>query len=435
MFVIKKILIAILTLEARLIIKKYRPFVIAVTGSVGKTSTKDAIYTVLKKQSGSYIRSSEKSLNSEIGLPLTIIGVSNAWYSISGWWHNVTRGLSLILEKHDYPDTLIVEVGADHPGDIRRVAKWLQPNIAVITRISKTPVHVEYFSSPEEVFEEKVSLAKSIKKGGALILYGDDDNVESIKEGVRERGAEVITFGTSSGSVVRGSGEHTIYDDSKSPEGISFTVEIDGKGSAVTLKGIIGSTYMYPLLAAAAVGKALGLSSESIASGLNEYQAPKGRMNLIAGINNSTLIDDSYNSSPDAAKAALEVLKNLKSTGQKIAVLGDMMELGKYSADEHRKIGTLASTTVSQLVTVGVRSRATADEAISSGMSTESVHPFVSGEDAISYLKSAIEPGDIILIKGSQSVRAERIVKALMNEPEKASELLVRQEKEWLEKK
>src|SRR5664279_1555372 len=142
MTLFKRIIVFILTWESRLIIKKYRTFIVAVTGSVGKTSAKDAIYRIFESNGG-YVRKSEKSLNSEIGLPLTIIGAPNAWRDPAGWLRNMSRGLSLILKKEEYPNTLVLELGADHPGDIKNAASWLKPNIAVITKVSVLPVHVE----------------------------------------------------------------------------------------------------------------------------------------------------------------------------------------------------------------------------------------------------------------------------------------------------
>src|SRR5690349_8876620 len=146
----KYIVVALLTLESRLILAKYKPFIIAVTGSVGKTSTKDAIFSVLKGQSR-HVRKSDKSMNSETGLPLTVIGVPNAWRSLSGWIGNLLAGARLIFQKSDYPDCLILEVGADRPNDIKKMTKWLHPNISVITQISELPAHVEFFESAEEV--------------------------------------------------------------------------------------------------------------------------------------------------------------------------------------------------------------------------------------------------------------------------------------------
>ncbi|MEI6304819.1 MAG: Mur ligase family protein [Candidatus Taylorbacteria bacterium] len=435
MNLLKKILVKILIAESKLIVKKYKPFIVAVTGSVGKTSTKDAIYSVLKDQSR-YVRKSEKSMNSEIGLPLTIIGVPNAWKSIGGWLNNVNEGLSLIFKKRDYPDCLILEIGADHPGDISSVAKWLKPDVSVITKVSKTPVHVEFFSSPEQVFEEKASLAEAVRDGGSLVLFADDDNVIGIKDRVSARNVNVISYGTKA-SMVNGSNlmiEYGMNGETKYPIGIKFDIEMKGSKSSIVMNGVIGNTYQYPILAAAAVGLAKGMSIEKIVKNLGSYSAPRGRMNLLAGRDGSTIIDDTYNSSPDATVSALRSLKTIESSGVKIAILGDMMELGKFSADEHKGIGREVVTVANILITVGQRSRATADEAIRSGMDSRKVFSYDSAADLVSRGLPVVGSGDIILVKGSQSVRMERVVKALLRDGSSAEKTLVRQEKEWLDK-
>jgi UDP-N-acetylmuramoyl-tripeptide--D-alanyl-D-alanine ligase len=431
MTLLKSIIIWILTVEARLILFKYRPTIIAVTGSVGKTSTKDAIFAVLKN-GGGFVRKADKSMNSEIGLPLTIIGIPNAWRSMRGWTNNILTGLRLIFGRHSYPDTLVLEVGADHPGDIRKVARWLRPHIAVITRISMTPVHVEFFSSPEEVFEEKAALAEAVRPKGTVILFADEPKILTIKERLRET-VTVVTFGTSVEAKALGS-EYKITYENNAPVGFTFKMDLDTR-EEVVIRDVIGTTHMYPLLAAAAVGKVRGMNTQAIVKAVSAFDAPPGRMNIIPGIKNSTIIDDTYNSSPDATGAALDTMKSLQGVGRKIAVLGDMMELGKYSSDEHRKAGIQAATSVKELITVGLRSRAgTADEALKKGMFTGAVHSFTTAAEAIPRLISLVKSGDVILVKGSQSMRMEHIVKALMRQPEKAGELLVRQEKEWLKK-
>ncbi len=452
MNVIKNILVWALTLESRLIVARHKPYIIAVTGSVGKTSTKDAIYSVLSgphvcdDQHICYVRRSEKSMNSELGLPLTVIGAPNAWHSASGWFRNLVTGAKLVLGG-EYPDCLILEVGADHPGDIKRVAKWLEPDIAVITRVSRTPVHVEFFKSPEEVFEEKAALATAVKKGGALILFADDERTLSLAERVKGRDVSVISYGLNEMAGIRGS-EMQVLREGDVPAGFTFRVSSGGAGSVapsdlsifselVTVRGVTGAAYMYPLLAAAAVGKARGISAAAIAASLSSFEAPHGRLNLLHGLNGSTLIDDTYNSSPDAATAALEALKGIvpSAGGRRIAVLGDMMELGKYAADEHRKIGREAIGTVDILYTAGQRSRLTADEAAKSGLPAESIRSFDTAEEAAEALAPIVAPGDVILVKGSQSMRMERVTRALLADQSQAAELLVRQEKEWLDKK
>ena len=436
----KAIIVRILTLESRLILRKYKPFIVAVTGSVGKTSTKDAIYSVLKSPGlclpdGGicYVRKTDKSMNSDIGLPLTVIGVPNAWRDIGGWVNNIIAGLKLILIKSEYPDCLILEVGADHPGDIRNIAHWLQPDIAVITKVSKTPVHVEFFDSPEQVFEEKASLAEAVKPGGTLVLFADDEKVASLADRVKDKGVKILTFGITAPATVRGTDCKAIYADN-APIGISFTLDLVGEKSPVIIHNILGSSYMYPLLAAAAVGKARNVPLASIVSSLESYDAPKGRMHIIQGLNGSTLIDDTYNSSPDAVVSALDTLKGLETSGAKIAVLGDMMELGKYSTEQHRGAGKEVVGSANQLITVGPRSRATAEEAVKGGLPAGAANSFATSEEAAAFLAPIVKSGDIILIKGSQSMRMEKVAKALLRQPERAGELLVRQEKEWLRK-
>lgn len=454
MKLLKTIIVAILTLESRLILAKYKPFIVAVTGSVGKTSTKDAIYSVLKSQ-GRYVRKAEKSMNSETGLPITILGVPNAWRNIYGWLQNIVQGARLILKKNEYPDCLVLELGADHPNDIKKIAKWLHPDIVVITQISALPVHVEFFKHPEEVFEEKASLATAVKNGGMLVLFADNEKVLALADRVKDKNVKVISFGTVEVAQVKGSEYKVKYEmrDTSyevqnleneknsylsTPSGFTFKLDMNDESAQVSTKGILGKSYMYPLLAAAAVARARNLSISTIVNGLNSYDTPKGRMNIVAGINDATLIDDTYNSSPDAVSSALQTLKDLECSGVKIAVLGDMMELGHYSAEEHRKLGREVGDILSvngQLVTVGQRSRVMADEAIKAGMLAIQVHSFNTSLEAGEYLKLIVKRGDVILIKGSQSIRMERTVKMLMKNPEQAEKLLVRQEKEWLLKK
>ncbi|HTK33009.1 MAG TPA: UDP-N-acetylmuramoyl-tripeptide--D-alanyl-D-alanine ligase [Candidatus Paceibacterota bacterium] len=436
MQIIKKLIVFILTVESRLILKKYKPFVIAVTGSVGKTATKDAIFCALK--SSGHVRKSDKSMNSEIGLPLTIIGVPNAWKSMSGWISNIQAGAKLILSKAVYPEVLILEIGADHPNDIKKVVTWLRPDIAIITKVGDKPVHVEFFDSPAQVFEEKSALARAIKPGGTAVLFADEPKIVALGEELKTKGIIVETFGAAENSTVRGSKYTPSYEmvgSAKVPTGFTFELTVGLETKIIAVKNVVGQTFMYPLLAAVAVAQVrkidLGVAIENIHS----YEAPKGRMNIIAGKNGTTLIDDTYNSSPDAVFAALNTLHGLDCAGKKIAVLGDMMELGQYSSDEHRGVGKKVYGIADVLIAVGPRTKTLVEEALASGMKPESVRWYSSSVEAGEGLQSMISSGDIILIKGSQSPRLERVTKALMADPSQAETLLVRQEKEWLEKK
>jgi UDP-N-acetylmuramoyl-tripeptide--D-alanyl-D-alanine ligase len=422
--ILKKIIAMILGIEARVILKKYKPIVVAITGSVGKTSTKDAIYTVLSSTSG-FVRKSDKSFNSEIGVPLTILGCENGWNDPFIWLQNIFRGLELIIFKSRYPDTLILEVGADHPGDIKNLAKWLQPHVAVITKVSAVPVHVEFFPSREVLLKEKSYLAKALRKDGVLVLSEDDEDVKSMSTGMSQR---TITFGMRHSATVSASNESIIYEERegiRAPVGMTFKLNYEGNSIPVFVHGILGVQQIYPLLAAASVGISRGVILTTIAEAICKHIPPKGRMNIIQGVNQSVIIDDTYNSSPDALREALLTLGKIETSGKKIAVLGDMMELGKYSVEEHKKAGELARQMTTTLVTVGQRSK----------VMGENVTSFTTSREACDYVRRLVGKGDIILVKGSQSMRMERIVEALLYEPEKAPKLLVRQEPEWIRRK
>lgn len=433
MNILKKIIVKILTIESRIILAKYKPFVVAITGSVGKTSTKDAIFCVLKN-SFRYARKSEKSMNSEIGLPLTVIGVPNAWRSFGGWMKNILIGFKVIFLRSEYPDCLVLEIGADHPGDISSVSKWLRSDIVIITKVSRTPVHVEFFKSPEQVFIEKASLVDSLKDDGCLILYADDDRVASLGEKVKSKNTKVLTYGIENPATARGLDAKISYlhGDGSTPVGMNYVVDLTGDKFDLHVRHVLGKVYMYPLLAAVAVGKAHNIPVNDIHKSLNLYEPPRGRLNIIQGIKDSIIIDDTYNSSPDAVISAFEAISGIDTNGARIAILGDMMELGKHSSNEHRRIGKEVVKYCNKLFTVGMRSEATAREAIANGMNPDLVKSYENSREAAKYVVDSIKTGDIILVKGSQSMRMERVVSALLKNPEKADRLLVRQEKEWL---
>ncbi len=426
--ILKKIIAKILELEARAILKKYQPRVIAVTGSVGKTSTKDAIYSVISKSF--YARKSEKSFNSDIGVPLTILGVSNAWSNPLKWLENIWRGFSLIIIKKAYPEWLVLEVGADRPGDIKKIAEWLKPNVVVVTKFANVPVHIEYFKSKDEVVAEKGNLVQALKHDGTLILNSDDVDVFSFKNKTVN---SILTYGLLGNAEVRATNYSIYYSEiDNEPFGVHFKVEYSGNCLPVKIIGTLGVNNIYAALAALAVGISLGLNLVEATENLSRFVPPKGRMNLIKGLKKTTIIDDTYNSSPVALHSALETIRGIKTKNRRIAVLGDMLELGRHTADQHKTAGILAATACDILVTVGLRSRVLAESAIDAGLDEDSVLQFDSSTEAGQYLKEIIKEGDIILVKGSQSMRMEKVVKEIMAEPSRAAELLVRQDEEWL---
>jgi UDP-N-acetylmuramoyl-tripeptide--D-alanyl-D-alanine ligase len=426
--ILKKIVSTIIQLEARAILKKYQPKIIAITGSVGKTSTKDAIYAVIAKSF--YARKSDKSFNSDIGIPLTILGCNNAWTNLFKWLENIWTGFTLIIFNKKYPAWLVLEVGADRPGDIKKVSAWLKPNIVVVTKFADVPVHIEYFKSKAEVIAEKGNLVDALRHDGTLVLNSDDSDVFAFKNKFSNK---IISYGMMGDAEVRASNYSVYYSEKTGePYGINFKVEYMGNCLPVKIIGTLGANNIYASLAAISVGLALGLNLVESTENLLKYIPPRGRMNLLRGISESTIIDDTYNSSPVATTSALNTLKDLKIvSGRKIAILGDMMELGKYTVESHEKAGELASQACDILITVGLRSRALAEKAIDMGMSEKNVLQFDNSLEAGKYIKNLIQPGDIVLVKGSQSTRMEKVVKEIMLEIDRASELLVRQDEEW----
>src|SRR3989344_5953483 len=357
--IFKTAVVFIITAEAKFILKKYKPRIIAVTGSVGKTSTKDAIFSVLSSKG--FVRKSEKSFNSEIGVPLTILGRPNAWSNPFAWISTIFAGLLLIIRREKYPEWLVLEVGADRPGDIKRIASWLLPDVVVITRLAPVPVHVEYFTSPEAVFKEKGELVKALKKDGTLVLSSDDENVLVLEK--LASGRKLVTFGFSRKASVAGSKTSVVYEGrgaSRHPIGMRFSIKENDEHIEIGMRGSVGRQIIYSAFAACAVGRAVELSMCDITKGLLGYEGPSGRMRLVEGIKHTLIIDDTYNSSPVAVQEALDALASLSTKGRKIAVLGDMLELGRFSVEEHHAIGTYAFTRADMLVTVGIRSRDTA---------------------------------------------------------------------------
>src|SRR3990167_9488650 len=434
--IFKKLVVFIITLEARAVLRKYKPKIVAVTGSVGKTSTKDAIYSVLSKSAR--VRKSEKSFNSEIGLPLTILGAPNAWNNPFRWLQNIIDGIFLLVFNVQYPEWLVLEVGADRPGDITSLSKWLPVDIAVITLLPEMPVHVEFFDSPEAVIEEKASLIDAIKRGGVLALFADDPRTLGLQHRLPAPDARIITFGFAEGADVRGEHVKLLQEKGKDnrPIGMSATITAEGVSVPIEIAGAAGAHTFLPALAAAAVGAALHKPLGDIAGALESYDPPPGRMRLIRGIKNTLIIDDSYNSSPAATMAALDTLSLIlpsesDSQGRRIAVLADMMELGRHSTEEHRKIGGYAAKHADLLITVGFRARDIAQGALDNGMPDNNILQFEDAGKAGAELQNLIQAGDCVLVKGSQSMRMERVVEEIMAEPDRAGELLVRQDAEW----
>lgn len=431
----KKIISFILILESRLVLLKYKPKIVAITGSVGKTSTKDAVYAVISEIA--YVRKSDKSYNSEIGLPLTILGLPNGWNNPFLWLQNICKAFWLVVWPHKYPKWLILEVGVGKPGDMRKTASWLKTDAVIITAIGETPAHIEFFNSKKHLIDEKAGLIKTLKSDGILILNKDDETVFSMSSGTKNL---ITTFGFKEGADLVGSGENIFYDDGQvplghspmgEPRGIIFRVDAGGVSLPVVIEKVFGRNHIYASLAALALAYGFKWNMINAIQKLKNYDLSPGRMRLIEGINSSFIIDDTYNSSPFACEAALKTLNEVKLSGRKIAILGDMLELGKHTKEAHENIGKIAKDNAEILIVVGPRAKDIKNGALGAGMKKEKILEFLDSREAGEYMKNYIKKGDLILVKGSQGMRMERAVELLMSNPRDKMKLLVRQEKEW----
>ncbi len=426
--ILKSIVVFILTLEARIVLWKYRPTIIAVTGSVGKTTVKDAIVFALSKSF--FVRGSAKSFNSELGVPLTVLGCeSGGWESVRAWLSIIGEGLALIAFQNHYPKVLVVEVGTDKPGDIARITRWLKPNVAVVTRVGDVPVHVEFFSSRSELIAEKGNIVGALKANGIAVLSADDPDVISMR--TRAPYAKIFTYSMTGSADVTGSDADLFYSKEGVPMGVECVATYAGENAPLIIKGTANFSALHGALAACAVAIVLGAPFQETVRAFESFTVPKGRSRLIEGIRGSIIIDDTYNASPAAVAAALDALGRIDTGGRKIAILGDMLELGKHSVEAHKKMGVHASEVADILITVGLRSEVAGAEAELCGMYKEDVHHFTDSVAAGEFLKMVVKDHDVVLVKGSQRVRMERIVERIMAHPEQKHNLLVRQEEAW----
>jgi UDP-N-acetylmuramoyl-tripeptide--D-alanyl-D-alanine ligase len=419
----KKILEFLLKTVTILIIRKYNPLIIGITGSVGKTSTKEAIYSTfsgVKK-----IRKSSGNLNTEVGAPLVFFKENKPGKNIFGWFLIIIKGLFLLIKTDkNYPEVVISEMAADKPGDLDYLGSFIKPDISVITAVGKVPVHIEFYKNAKEVAKEKRKIIKATKKDGTVILNNDDPYVSRMKTKKKKS----FSFGYKEESDVVIKSFQT-----KSTKGSFGVLQYKDKDFSFSLPSCIGDSFAYIAATVFTVGISLKIKPEEVTKLMEKIRPAKGRMYLIKGIKETVIIDGSYNASPLSTKSALLTLKKMDGK-RKIAVIGDMLELGRYSANEHRKIGKLAVTCCDYLFVVGGWSTVVEKSAICEGMKKENVFSFLKSSDVVQEVEKIISPKDVILVKGSQGARTEKVVLGLMKNPKKAKKKLVRQDKYWKNK-
>jgi UDP-N-acetylmuramoyl-tripeptide--D-alanyl-D-alanine ligase len=355
---------------------------IGITGSIGKSTTKETVANVLARR---YVTlRSEGNLNNEIGLPLTLLR---------------------LRAEHQ---RAVLEMGMYALGEITQLVGWAKPRIGVVTNVG--PVHLERLGSVERIAEAKSELPRGLppaEDGGVAILNRDDPLVWTMAGRTKAR---VFSYGLHP--------ESDLWADeiqSRGLEGIKFRLHYRKERYHANLP-LLGRHSVHTALRGAAVGLMDGLSWDEIIHGLQDVRGQL-RLMVVPGLRETTLVDDTYNASPDSTMAALNLLRDIANSSQRaVAVLGDMLELGSYEQAGHRLVGGRAAQVVDKLVTVGQRARWIADEALAAGMESTDVHPVASNTDAIGILQGMIRPGDIVLVKGSRAAAMEGIVDALSRE-------------------
>lgn len=393
---------------------------VAVSGSVGKTTTKTNIARVL---SGRYrVRMLEGNHNTHLSAPIAILGIDypeNVRSIFS--WLAVLRAAKLRVKQPADVDVIVQELGSDKPGDLAQFAAYLRPAIGVVTGV--TPEHMEFFSSIEKVAEEELATANFSQ----IALINRDDIEGRFANFLTNRAID--TYGTTSAAEYRfeiddftlenGYTGRVIAPEFKEP--VSATVRVFGEHT------------LRPAMAAVAVAVKLGLSAQDIVQGLASIAPVPGRMNILRGVKHSTLIDDTYNSSPAAAAAAMQTLY-AQQAPQRIAILGSMNELGASSQEEHQKLGNLCDPNLlAWVITVGDEAeRYLAPHAKARGCQVKS---FKSALDAGAFAHSVMEDDALILVKGSQGdIYLEEAVKILLHETSE-DQALVRQSPAWMKRK
>lgn len=417
---LKKLVLFILKLMAKSRIRRFKGKIIAVTGSIGKTSTKEAIYSVLNTQFK--VKKSNKSMNTDFGLLLSILDVESGYTSVTKWSWFLLKAFYHCLFR-DYSEILLLETGVDKPKDMDFLLSVIKPDIAIITNIA--PVHMAegQFKDLQQIFDEKKKLVENLRENGVAILNIDNPFLAHLAKG---RGKKVTrTFGKDKDADFFASRIE------QSINGLSFILHNENKRYEIKTP-VLGEHNIYVLMPAIICARLMGMEMEAAILALDRFSLPPGRMTAIPGKNNSIILDSSYNSSPEALKEALKILKASAGERRKIAVLGNMNELGAESEMFHKMIGELVPSFVDVLLTVGADAKFFAEEAEKKGMKKENIHMFKTSPDAAEFFQDKVKDGDVILVKGSQNrVRLEKFVKAVMANPLDADRLLVRQEKVW----
>lgn len=386
-----KLLQIYLKFWAKKYLERTKPKIVAITGSVGKTSVKEAIFEVLNVKFGQEVRKSEGNLNNETGLPLAVLNFSKApSYADSNLnWIQIILAAPIRCFALKPVKILVLEFAADKPGDIKYLTSIARPDIAVLTTIA--PAHLEAFGTMEKITEEKTELLRALNKNGWAVLGIDSELVKKSSYG---GWWQKKTYAICESADVQATKIESVIKDFKSQT--NFEVNAHNKVLKVS-QNTLGNAFVLASLAAVAVGEILEVTGQDMIQGLANLKLEKHRMNVLEGKNKTIILDDCYNANPVSMRAALEVLKNLPhGLGRKIVVLGEMREIGKISDQAHQEIGQIACQIADLTISVGKGAK-----------KYNANKHFDLAVKAGEYLLNETKIGDIILIKASRGAGAK----------------------------
>jgi UDP-N-acetylmuramoyl-tripeptide--D-alanyl-D-alanine ligase len=420
----RRLLSTLLELQTRRLFKQKPFLVVAVSGAVGKTTTKLAIATVLKEKFRVLVQSG--SFNDEIGLPLACFGVDlpRRIYNPFAWMLRLLQ-MERILHSTPMYDVLVIEVGTDAPGEVPHTLSYMQPDVGVVTAVAAE--HMIYFNDLDTVAAEELALVAASAKA----VVSRDDVAAKYRQKYVDKHPAHYYYGLDSAS-------DFVFDITSSTlEGgtTGTMLRRSHKLLADVSVQLYGRHLARAAMVAVAVGDLLGLTHVQLRAGVERIRPVAGRMSPLRGVNGSHIIDDSYNSSPEAVTAALQMLTSLPATGRKIALLGSMNELGAMARQYHEAAG-LAASGVDLLVTVGeLANDVLGPAALRAGLDPTRYKAADSPYAAGDFLKILLAPGDVLLVKGSQNgVFAEEALPVLLADQSDLSRL-VRQSPFWRRKK
>ncbi len=414
----KKILVLIIKHLAKAVISRHRPYIIAITGSYGKTTTKDILYSVLKTKLN--VWKSYGNFNTEWGLPLSVINEKKfPNKNIFRWFVLFAKFFNFIFNPFvKYPDYLILEMGVDKPGDMDYLLSVVKPDLTIITAVGQT--HLKSFGTVDNVLNEKVKLAKAVSSRGFIVANQDS---KILSDYLKSNDYKFVSYSLSdkSSDVYADNIEFFINRPENSAGegvlgGVKFSIFYKGEEFLVSIKNTLSYGVVYSALASFVVGVQLGLGYSDILKGLNDLNSiNKNRMFLKKFVNDSFLIDDSYNASPDAFEMAVDVVDNIEWGHRKVVIAGDMLDLGDISFESHSHIYDVLTNSFDLVVLVGdCFEEVYLKNSVDKNSNVDVVFFEKDDYDAITkYLKDNICEKDLVLLKASRGLKFEKILDRL----------------------